>query len=88
MVRNYVTPRHFLDFISHIASLIETKRAALRLRESHVSVGLQKLSETSGLPCFIVFDGLVLICSGGVGLAVSPSRKDRRVEQEESSGNC
>eukprot|EP01094_Clydonella_sp_ATCC50884_P027826 TRINITY_DN8164_c0_g1_i2.p1 TRINITY_DN8164_c0_g1~~TRINITY_DN8164_c0_g1_i2.p1 ORF type:complete len:4596 (+),score=2011.83 TRINITY_DN8164_c0_g1_i2:76-13863(+) len=44
--QNYVTPRHYLDFISHFVNLTSEKRDELREQQLHLTVGLQKLSET------------------------------------------
>lgn len=44
--RNYVTPRHYLDFISHIVGMITRKRDAIASQQSHLDIGLKKLEET------------------------------------------
>lgn len=44
--RNYVTPRHYLDFISHIVGMISRKREAISAQQSHLDMGLKKLEET------------------------------------------
>eukprot|EP01129_Flabellula_baltica_P006002 TRINITY_DN2210_c0_g1_i2.p1 TRINITY_DN2210_c0_g1~~TRINITY_DN2210_c0_g1_i2.p1 ORF type:complete len:4545 (+),score=1094.61 TRINITY_DN2210_c0_g1_i2:1851-13637(+) len=43
---NYVTPRHFLDFINHVVHLIREKRSELEEQQLHINMGLQKLEET------------------------------------------
>jgi dynein heavy chain 1 len=43
---NYLTPRHFLDFIKHYVSLINGKREELEEQQLHLNVGLQKLRDT------------------------------------------
>jgi dynein heavy chain 1 len=43
---NYVTPRHYLDFISHLVHLVGEKREELEEQQLHVNVGLQKLLDT------------------------------------------
>ncbi|KAL6068809.1 putative dyneins heavy chain [Balamuthia mandrillaris] len=43
---NYVTPRHYLDFIAHFVRLINEKREELEEQQLHVNVGLQKLRDT------------------------------------------
>jgi len=45
--QNYVTPRHYLDFISHIVKLVNDKRSELEEQQLHLNVGLQKLKETA-----------------------------------------
>jgi dynein heavy chain 1 len=44
---NFVTPRHYLDFISHLSSMMAKKRDSLTEEQSHLAVGLQKLEETA-----------------------------------------
>uniref|UniRef100_A0A5K3FEA9 Dynein heavy chain, cytoplasmic n=2 Tax=Mesocestoides corti TaxID=53468 RepID=A0A5K3FEA9_MESCO len=41
-----ITPRHYLDFISHYVSLIGEKRSDLEEQQLHLNVGLQKIKET------------------------------------------
>ncbi|VDN96525.1 unnamed protein product [Rodentolepis nana] len=41
-----ITPRHFLDFISHYVKLIGEKRSNLEEQQVHLHVGLQKIKET------------------------------------------
>ncbi|XP_063712959.1 cytoplasmic dynein 1 heavy chain 1-like isoform X4 [Symsagittifera roscoffensis] len=41
-----VTPRHYLDFISHYVKLSSEKRNDLEEQQQHLSVGLQKIRET------------------------------------------
>ncbi|KAI7899864.1 dynein heavy chain [Cokeromyces recurvatus] len=43
---NYVTPRHFLDFISHYVRLYNEKREDLEEQQRHLNVGLEKLKDT------------------------------------------
>jgi dynein heavy chain 1 len=43
---NYVTPRHFLDFINHLTKLIHKKRLLYLEQQSHLKIGLHKLEET------------------------------------------
>ncbi|KAH3764595.1 cytoplasmic dynein heavy chain [Pelomyxa schiedti] len=45
--RNYVTPRHYLDLISHFVQISSTKRAELEEQQLHLNVGLQKLADTA-----------------------------------------
>lgn len=44
--RNYVTPRHYLDFISHIVGMVSKKKDSISSQQSHLNTGLQKLEET------------------------------------------
>ncbi len=44
--QNYVTPRHYLDFINHFVKLINEKRDELEEQQLHLNIGLQKLRET------------------------------------------
>jgi len=44
---SHVTPRHYLDFIKHYASLFNEQRATLEEQQRHLNTGLRKLSETS-----------------------------------------
>jgi len=44
--QNYLTPRHYLDFISHFTHLINDKRNELEEQQLHLNVGLQKLKDT------------------------------------------
>jgi dynein heavy chain 1 len=44
--RNFVTPRHFLDFISHYVKLYNEKRENLEEQQRHLNVGLEKLKTT------------------------------------------
>lgn len=44
--QNYLTPRHYLDFIQHLVHLIHQKRDELEEQQLHLQVGLQKLKET------------------------------------------
>eukprot|EP01088_Endostelium_zonatum_P017115 TRINITY_DN4896_c0_g2_i4.p1 TRINITY_DN4896_c0_g2~~TRINITY_DN4896_c0_g2_i4.p1 ORF type:complete len:1566 (-),score=517.57 TRINITY_DN4896_c0_g2_i4:241-4938(-) len=44
--QNYVTPRHYLDFISHFVSLINEKREELEEQQRHLNIGLSKLKDT------------------------------------------
>ncbi|KAI9204677.1 dynein heavy chain [Polychytrium aggregatum] len=43
---NYVTPRHYLDFISHYVRLFHEKREDLEEQQRHLNVGLDKLRDT------------------------------------------
>ncbi|KAI0002421.1 hypothetical protein BJV74DRAFT_882063 [Russula compacta] len=43
---NYVTPRHYLDFISHYVRLYNEKRDELEEQQRHLHVGLNKLRDT------------------------------------------
>ncbi|KAL5535276.1 DYN1_2 [Sanghuangporus sanghuang] len=43
---NYVTPRHYLDFISHYVRLYNEKRDELEEQQRHLHVGLDKLKDT------------------------------------------
>ena len=44
--RTYITPRHFLDFISHYQKLSGDKRSELEENQFHLTSGLRKLNET------------------------------------------
>ena len=44
---NYVTPRHFLDFIAQFVKLLAEKRSALEEEQLHINVGLKKLTDTA-----------------------------------------
>ncbi|KAF8934382.1 dynein heavy chain [Dissophora ornata] len=44
--RGYVTPRHYLDFISHYVRLYNEKREDLEEQQRHLNVGLDKLKDT------------------------------------------
>ncbi|KAG7090771.1 Cytoplasmic dynein 1 heavy chain 1 [Marasmius oreades] len=43
---NYVTPRHYLDFINHYVRLYGEKRDELEEQQRHLHVGLDKLRDT------------------------------------------
>ncbi|KII86419.1 hypothetical protein PLICRDRAFT_44012 [Plicaturopsis crispa FD-325 SS-3] len=43
---NYVTPRHYLDFINHYVRLHNEKREELEEQQRHLHVGLDKLKDT------------------------------------------
>ena len=43
---NYVTPRHFLDFITKFSELVNEKREELEEQKLHLNIGLQKLRDT------------------------------------------
>lgn len=43
---NYITPRHYLDFISHFVKLFDEKREQLEDNQRHLNMGLEKLEET------------------------------------------
>ncbi|EIN13444.1 dynein heavy chain protein 1 [Punctularia strigosozonata HHB-11173 SS5] len=43
---NYVTPRHYLDFIHHYVRLYNEKRNELEEQQRHLHVGLDKLRDT------------------------------------------
>ncbi|KAI4519311.1 dynein heavy chain [Schizophyllum commune Loenen D] len=43
---NYVTPRHYLDFINHYVRLYSEKRDELEEQQRHLHVGLDKLRDT------------------------------------------
>eukprot|EP00002_Diphylleia_rotans_P002763 TRINITY_DN1178_c0_g2_i14.p1 TRINITY_DN1178_c0_g2~~TRINITY_DN1178_c0_g2_i14.p1 ORF type:complete len:4518 (+),score=1049.96 TRINITY_DN1178_c0_g2_i14:77-13630(+) len=43
---DYVSPRHFLDFIKHYVSLFMEKRTELEEQQLHLNIGLQKLKDT------------------------------------------
>jgi len=43
---NYVTPRHYLDFINQYVSLFHEKRSELEDQQLHLNQGLQKLKDT------------------------------------------
>ncbi|KAJ3101821.1 hypothetical protein HDU97_001047 [Phlyctochytrium planicorne] len=42
----HVTPRHYLDFISHFVRLFSEKREDLEEQQRHLNVGLEKLRDT------------------------------------------
>ena len=44
---SHVTPRHYLDFIKHYATLFTEQRATLEEQQRHLNTGLRKLTETS-----------------------------------------
>ena len=44
--QNYVTPRHYLDFINHYVRLVNEKRDELEEQQLHLNIGLQKLRDT------------------------------------------
>lgn len=44
--RNYVTPRHFIDFIGHFKATYEEKSHQLQELWKHLNTGLQRLVET------------------------------------------
>ena len=44
--QNYVTPRHYLDFIKQFVDLVNEKRNQLEEQQSHLNTGLRKLKET------------------------------------------
>ena len=41
-----ITPRHFLDFISHFVKLYNEKRSDLEEQQLHLNIGLSKIAET------------------------------------------
>jgi dynein heavy chain 1 len=41
-----ITPRHFLDFISHFVKLYNEKRSDLEDEQLHLNIGLNKIAET------------------------------------------
>jgi dynein heavy chain 1 len=43
---NYVTPRHYLDFINHVVHLVAEKREELEEQQLHLNIGLQRLRDT------------------------------------------
>ncbi|KAG9288876.1 hypothetical protein G9A89_001252 [Geosiphon pyriformis] len=43
---NYVTPRHYLDFINHYVRLFNEKREDLEEQQRHLNIGLEKLRDT------------------------------------------
>ncbi|KAF8665172.1 hypothetical protein AX16_000636 [Volvariella volvacea WC 439] len=43
---NYVTPRHYLDFINHYVRLYSEKRDELEEQQRHLHIGLDKLRDT------------------------------------------
>ncbi|KAK9719430.1 dynein heavy chain [Basidiobolus ranarum] len=43
---NYVTPRHYLDFINHYVKLFNEKREDLEEQQRHLNIGLEKLRDT------------------------------------------
>ncbi|KAF8592026.1 dynein heavy chain protein 1 [Ramaria rubella] len=43
---NYVTPRHYLDFLHHYVRLFSEKRDELEEQQRHLHVGLDKLRDT------------------------------------------
>jgi dynein heavy chain 1 len=43
---NYLTPRHYLDFIKQFVSLLGQKHEELEEQQLHLNVGLQKLLDT------------------------------------------
>eukprot|EP01114_Cavostelium_apophysatum_P023031 TRINITY_DN854_c0_g1_i2.p1 TRINITY_DN854_c0_g1~~TRINITY_DN854_c0_g1_i2.p1 ORF type:complete len:4577 (-),score=1545.65 TRINITY_DN854_c0_g1_i2:38-13768(-) len=44
--QNYLTPRHYLDFIHHFVALINEKRDELEEQQLHLNIGLKKLRDT------------------------------------------
>eukprot|EP01091_Cochliopodium_minus_P010435 TRINITY_DN2760_c1_g1_i1.p1 TRINITY_DN2760_c1_g1~~TRINITY_DN2760_c1_g1_i1.p1 ORF type:complete len:4604 (+),score=1553.39 TRINITY_DN2760_c1_g1_i1:76-13887(+) len=44
--QNYVTPRHYLDFIKQFVDLVNEKRNQLEEQQLHLNTGLRKLKET------------------------------------------
>ena len=45
-VRNFISPRDFIDLIEHFSATFAEKRDQLEEEQRHVSVGLEKLKET------------------------------------------
>lgn len=43
---NYLTPRHYLDFVAHFVKLFHEKREDLEDQQRHLNVGLEKLRDT------------------------------------------
>lgn len=43
---NFVSPRHFLDFIQHYVTLFNEKRSELEDQQLHLNKGLAKLADT------------------------------------------
>ena len=43
---SYLTPRHYLDFVSHYVRLFNEKREDLEEQQRHLNVGLDKLRDT------------------------------------------
>lgn len=43
---NYVTPRHYLDFINHYVRLFQEKREDLEDQQRHLNIGLDRLKDT------------------------------------------
>ena len=43
---NYLTPRHYLDFIRHFSNLVGEKREELQEQQLHLTMGLAKLRDT------------------------------------------
>ncbi|CAG8642437.1 14144_t:CDS:2, partial [Dentiscutata erythropus] len=46
---NYVTPCHYLDFITHYVRLFSEKRKELEEQQRHLNIGLNKLKEINSL---------------------------------------
>ena len=44
--KSYLTPRHYLDFVSHYVRLYNEKREDLEEQQRHLNVGLDKLRDT------------------------------------------
>ena len=42
----YLTPRHYIDFVSHYVRLFNEKRESLEEEQRHLNVGLEKLRDT------------------------------------------
>lgn len=43
---NFISPRHFLDFLQHYTHLFNEKRADLEEQQLHLNIGLKKLADT------------------------------------------
>ncbi len=46
-LRNFISPRDYLDFIKHYVDTYNIKRDQLEDQQLHLNVGLDKLKETS-----------------------------------------
>ncbi len=46
LIRNRITPRHYIDFINHFIKIYNEKRTDLEQQQLHLNIGLAKINET------------------------------------------
>ncbi len=90
---NYVTPRHYLDFIKHFVEMINEKRQQLEEEQLHLNIGLKKLRDifwdcnTWNQWSYLCGDPYIDTEQQVKDLQISLAQKNRELEEKNEQAN-